>query len=147
MRVWSRLGGTMVSVLDIRPKVCEFKPGRGDEFSRAIKFVARLPCRGSKAVGPVSQGSTVCKMSLARMNKNTSTPSHHPLRPCLLLATKLLYDCQGAWVDESVFLCRQHSTVALYACISCGGCTRGQLVAAVQRRSLTSSTWSCGRQD
>jgi hypothetical protein len=34
----SRLGGLMVSVLAIEPKVREFIPGQGDGFLRAIKI-------------------------------------------------------------------------------------------------------------
>jgi hypothetical protein len=34
----SRLGGVIVSVLAIGPKVRGFKPGRGDGFLRAIKI-------------------------------------------------------------------------------------------------------------
>jgi hypothetical protein len=40
------------------------------------------------------------------------------------------------------FPCRYHSTMLVHAYISPGGWTIGQLVAAVQRRILTSSSWS-----
>jgi hypothetical protein len=33
-----RLGDVLVIVLAIKPKVCRFKPGRGDGFLRAIKI-------------------------------------------------------------------------------------------------------------
>jgi hypothetical protein len=37
------LGGLVVTMLGIGPKVRGFKPGRGSEFLKAIKSVARLP--------------------------------------------------------------------------------------------------------
>jgi hypothetical protein len=50
----SRLGGVMVSVLAIGPRVHVLKPGRGDEFLREMK-VRSTPFfrRGNKAVGPM----------------------------------------------------------------------------------------------
>jgi hypothetical protein len=40
------LGGLVVSVLAIGPKVRGFKPGRGRWILRVIKSVARLPSEG-----------------------------------------------------------------------------------------------------
>jgi hypothetical protein len=40
------LGGLVVSVLDIGPKVRGFKPGRGRWILRVIKSAARLPSEG-----------------------------------------------------------------------------------------------------
>jgi hypothetical protein len=37
----------MVSMIAIRPKIREFKPGRGDGFLRAINSAARLPSEGT----------------------------------------------------------------------------------------------------
>jgi hypothetical protein len=43
---------------------------------------------------------------------------------------------------SSVFSCHYHSTVTLHTHVSSGGWTIGPLVAAVQRRNLSSSLWT-----
>jgi hypothetical protein len=49
------LGGTVVSVIAIEPKVRGFKPGRGNGYLRAIKIRSTPSSRrGSKAGGPMS---------------------------------------------------------------------------------------------
>jgi hypothetical protein len=51
-----RLGGITVSVLAIGPKVCRFRPGRGDGFLRVIKIRTTPSFRGgSKAVSQDSK--------------------------------------------------------------------------------------------
>jgi hypothetical protein len=42
-----RRGGVMVGVYAIRPKVCRFKPGRGDGFLREIK-IHSMPSSGGE---------------------------------------------------------------------------------------------------
>jgi hypothetical protein len=50
-----RFGGVVVSVLATGPKGCEFEPGQGDGFLRAIKISSTPSFRmGSKAGGPMS---------------------------------------------------------------------------------------------
>jgi hypothetical protein len=47
---WCRLGGVVVSVLATGPKGCEFEPGQGDGFLRAVKIRSTPSCRmGSKS--------------------------------------------------------------------------------------------------
>jgi hypothetical protein len=137
----------MSRVLAIRPKVRGFKPGRGDGYLRPINIRSTHSFGGEvKPEVPCCKILQHVKKSLASMNKHTSqSQMHHSLRPFLLLATRWLcwQDCQRALVDESgIFLCRDHSTMAIHAHVSPGGWTIGPLVAAVQRRSLTPSTWS-----
>jgi hypothetical protein len=52
----SRRGGVVVTVLATGPKGCEFEPGQGNRFLRAIKIRSTPSFRmGSKAGGPISR--------------------------------------------------------------------------------------------
>jgi hypothetical protein len=53
----SHLGVLMVSKLAIRLKVCGFKPGRGDEFLRAIKIHSTPSLREEVKAGAPSHKS------------------------------------------------------------------------------------------
>jgi hypothetical protein len=122
----SLLCSLMSRVLAIRPKVRGFKPGRGDGYLRPIKIRSTHYFGGEvKPEVPCCKISQHVKKSLASMNKHTSqSQMHHSLRPFLLLATRWLcwQDCQRALVDESgIFLCRDHSTMAIHAHVSPGG--------------------------
>jgi hypothetical protein len=55
------LGGVMISVFAIRPKVREFKHGRGRwVFKGYINLQHAVPRRLSKAVGPKSPDFAAC---------------------------------------------------------------------------------------
>jgi hypothetical protein len=58
----SRLTGVMISVLVIGPKVCWFKPGRGNGFSRAIKT------RSKHSFGEEVKLSAPCRRTLWHVN-------------------------------------------------------------------------------
>jgi hypothetical protein len=80
----------MISVLAIRPKVRELKPGRGDGIFNDDKnpYDAFLR-RGSKPRGPMLSEFMACKKSLATTDKNTSQGKiHHYFRTFLLLAAR-----------------------------------------------------------
>jgi hypothetical protein len=57
----------MVNVLTIKPKVCWFKPGRGDKNAQHIFLQGEL-----KPEAPCHKILRHVKKSLASMNKNTS---------------------------------------------------------------------------
>jgi hypothetical protein len=68
---------------------------------------------------------------------------HHSFRPFLLLATwwRLVGLPESSGGQIRSFLCRCPSIMILHAHISPRGRTVGSFMAAVQRRSLTPSTW------
>jgi hypothetical protein len=121
------LGGLIVSMLAIAPKVRGFKPDRGDGFLRETKI------RSTTSFGEEVKASAPCrkilrraKKSLRSMNKNISNAKFYSFfrqyPPDLLLD---VYDCgisYRAVVDESIVIpCRYHSAIILLADISPGG--------------------------
>jgi hypothetical protein len=65
---FSRLGDVMVSVLATGPKVRGLKPGRGDEFSRAIKIRTTSFGEEVKPTAPCRKILRHVKKSLRGMN-------------------------------------------------------------------------------
>jgi hypothetical protein len=139
--LWSHIGGVMVSVLAIEPKVRGFKPGRGDGFFRAIE-IRSTSCLGGevKLSAPCSKilrhvKKVTCKYEqkyFARSNSNIPFESSS----CFLLDDSAGMIVKRALVDETwVFLCWLYFTMVLHAHISVR--TIGPLVAAVHRRSFT----------
>jgi hypothetical protein len=94
---------------------------------------------GSKARGLMSYDVTVCKKTLASVNKMLARQnSHFFIHSSYLLPHDCWQNCQRALVDESgVFPRQHHLTMVLHVHILLGGWTISQLVDAVQRRSLT----------
>jgi hypothetical protein len=87
----SRLGGVMVSVLAIGPKVRGVKPARSDGLLRAIKICSTPYFGEVKPPAPCRKTLRRVKKSLGGMNKNTSRgQTRHFLRPFLLLTTRWL---------------------------------------------------------
>jgi hypothetical protein len=136
--------GVMLSVLASGPKVRGFKLGLGDVILRAIKIRSTPSFGGEVKPSDQCQDFSACRKITSKCEQryfgrpNSSFPS-----PFLLICYRLCWlDCQWPLVDESVSPCRYHSTMVLHAHISPGGWTIGPLVAAVQRRGLTPSTWS-----
>jgi hypothetical protein len=85
-----RLGGVMVSVLAITPKIRGFKPGWGYGFLRVINIRSTTFFGGElKPYAPCWKILRNVNKSLAGINKNTSQRQiYHSLRPFLLLATR-----------------------------------------------------------
>jgi hypothetical protein len=80
------LGGVMISVLAIGPKVRGFNPGRGQWIFNGDKNPQHAFRRiGSKVVGPISFSFTACLRSLRSLNKYTSLGQIRFLRQFLLL--------------------------------------------------------------
>jgi hypothetical protein len=86
----SHLGGVIVSVLAIGPKVREFKPGRGDGSLRVIKICSMPSFRGEVKLGtPCHEFLQHVKDCLESMNKNTSQGQIHlSLYPFFLLVIR-----------------------------------------------------------
>jgi hypothetical protein len=85
-----RLGGAMVRVLVIRPKVWWFKPSRSDGFLRATKIRSTPPFGGGVKPGPpCSMILRHVKKEFASVNKNASQGQiQHSHCTSFLLATR-----------------------------------------------------------
>jgi hypothetical protein len=83
-----RLGGAMVRVLVIRPKVWWFKPGRSDGFLRATKIRSTPLFGGGVKPGPPCRKilrhvkKIICKCEQKRFSRSNSTFPLHVLPAC-----------------------------------------------------------------
>jgi hypothetical protein len=119
----SHLGGVMVSMLAIGPKVCMFRLDQGSGFLRAIK-IHTMPSFGGEVKPEVPCHKILwyvkitCKYEqkcLAR--PNSSFPSSVP--PAFYQITGRI--ARGLVDESGIFLCQNHSIMVLDAHISPGG--------------------------
>jgi hypothetical protein len=122
---------------------------RPDPFRRTVP-IRHKKCpdlfRATVSILPKKTSLKYEKGYFVRQNLSFSLP----VPPVLLLgdATRWLLvglsECSGGRIS---FPCQYHSTLFLHVHISTGGWTIGPFVTAVQRRSLTPSTWSLSTYD
>jgi hypothetical protein len=139
---FSHLGGVIVRVLGIGPKVCGFKLDRG-RFLMAIEIrnTPSFDCEVKpsapyrKNLRHVKNHLEVWTKILRRLNSSFPSPNSFWFATRWMLIG-LPYS--SGWRIEG-FPSRYHSTMVLHTHVTWGW-TIGPLVAAVQRRSLTTST-------
>jgi hypothetical protein len=153
----------MVTVLAIRPKAGELKLDRRDRDLKGRSTIIlhgsisqkttlnQIKIRCTPSFGGKEKPETPCRKTL-RHFKDHLQVRKIPYKDKFIIpfarSSCLLPDdsngsiCQRALADESIFLRRHHSTMVLHAHISPVESTISPLVAAVQRCSLTPSTWT-----
>jgi hypothetical protein len=139
-----KIGQKMAAVL---ATLCSTPPTNSNQQTvRVIKICSTPSCRGElKLEAPWCQDFTACKKSLASINKNTS--QGQTVIPFAHSSCLLQDDSAGRIARELWWMGQEFSSVNIIISpwFSMShiywGWTTGLLVATVQRRSLTPSTW------